>query len=127
MATVELISERTPIRHALVHQVKESLGVIAFQQVSEFVDDDVLKALGCLLGEFKVEPDSVLVDFAGAPFGFHPLDGPRWGGDTEKRCPLLDERGDLQFERSRYHAMRRRSRASRSVPAGRVAGDGSYP
>ena len=47
--------------------------MVAFSQVHEFVDDDVLQAVDGLLDQLQIQPDASVLGVAGSPFGFHPL------------------------------------------------------
>ena len=40
-----------------VHEFGKALAVVAFQEVGHLMDDDILEAVGVLLGEFEVDPD----------------------------------------------------------------------
>ena len=61
----------------------------------EFVDDDVLKALQRLLGQFKVDPNSPGFDIAAAPFGLHAFNAPVSRFNANNRLPLFDQWWDM--------------------------------
>ena len=46
-----------PLRHVGVHQRHEPIVVASFQQVREFVRDDIFEALHRLLGQLGIEAD----------------------------------------------------------------------
>lgn len=41
-----------------VHDGDEAVVVVAFDEVGEFVDDDVLDAFEWFLGQFQIQPDA---------------------------------------------------------------------
>ncbi len=55
---VQTVPACSPVREVLVHQLGEAVAVLAFEQVRHFMHDEVLQALGVLLGELDVEPDA---------------------------------------------------------------------
>jgi hypothetical protein len=71
-----LISAGTPLAEVLVHERREPLVVVPFDQVSEFVHDEIIEAPLGLLGEFEVQPDPTCLCVAAAPLGFHLPDSP---------------------------------------------------
>jgi hypothetical protein len=46
-----------PLRHELVHQFPEPVGMVALKQVHHLVDDDVLEALNRFFCEFEPDGD----------------------------------------------------------------------
>ena len=78
----------------LIQDREKPIVVMPFQQVGQFVNDDVFEALHRLFREFEIEPDSAGGGVAGAPFGFHPLDAPVGDMHSQDGLPLLHERGD---------------------------------
>ena len=63
-----------PLGHEAVHQTDEAGIVGGLEQVSKLVDDDVLEALGWLLGQLGIEADGA------RPVRYLalPSDGPAW-------------------------------------------------
>jgi len=72
--------------------------VVTFEQMYEFVDDYVLKALRGGLGQFQIEPDPTGLSVAASPLSFHALYAPTLGVYAQARLPELQERGDLDLE-----------------------------
>ena len=64
---------RPPLRQVFVHDGYEAIVVTAFDQMREFVDNDVFEALDRFLGQFSVEADTPCAGVAASPFGFHLL------------------------------------------------------
>src|SRR4051794_18867602 len=62
------------------------------------VDDDVLQAVGVLLGEFEVEPDVAGFAVARAPLGLHAADAPAGHLPADRLLPLGDEPRDPSAE-----------------------------
>jgi hypothetical protein len=56
---VEGLLVGTPFRVVLVHEGLEAGIVGGFEQVYQFVDDEIFEALGGLLGEVGIEADAV--------------------------------------------------------------------
>lgn len=50
-----------------IHELGETLTVIAFKVVRHPVDDDALQIVGMLLGQFDVKPEAAGLAVAGAP------------------------------------------------------------
>ena len=82
----------TPQGQAFVHLRYKAVIVMAFQEVHQFMDDDVLKALDRLLNQFKVQPNPPRFYTAGPPFGFHALDATIWSGHVQLAGPTYDNR-----------------------------------
>jgi hypothetical protein len=62
--------KRFPLWHKLVHISGKAIIVVAFQQIHQFMNDDVLQVLNGLLRHFQIEPDPSRFDFAASPTGF---------------------------------------------------------
>ena len=92
--------EEFPIGQKTIHQGHKTLIVSGFEQVSHFVNDDVLQALARLLGEFSVEADSARLAGAAAPFRFHPLNEEPIDFDMHERLPFRDKDGGSCLELS---------------------------
>ena len=45
--------------------------MITFMQMQHLMNDNVLQAVGWLLYELKIQPDTMSPNITGAPFGFH--------------------------------------------------------
>ena len=73
---VQLLAAGTPLWQVLIHERDEAAVVVAFQQVHQLVDDDVLQALHRLLGQLQVDPDSARRRVAATPLGPHAFDAP---------------------------------------------------
>ena len=54
--------------------------------------DNVFKALWRFLYQFKVQPNPLRIDIAGAPLGLHPLDAPSRKFNAERICPCCHQR-----------------------------------
>jgi hypothetical protein len=67
---------QTPLRQVPVHDRNEVIVMISFDEVHEFVNNDIFEALYRLLSEFEIQPDATSFDATGSPFGFHFLDAP---------------------------------------------------
>lgn len=50
--------------------------MISFKEMSQLMNDNVLKALWRFFYEFEIQPNPFRLDIAGAPFGLHSLDSP---------------------------------------------------
>ena len=50
---VEVGAEEGPVGEAVVHEGAEAVGVVAFEEVDEFVDEDVFEADGGLLASSR--------------------------------------------------------------------------
>jgi hypothetical protein len=87
-----------PLRQVLVHYGDEMLVVMPFQQVRQFVDEDIFQALRRLLDKFEVQPDAAGLGVAGAPSGFHLFDAPLRERNPKHRLPFLDERPNQLLE-----------------------------
>ena len=72
---VQCLPMESPLRHMSMHQGHESVVMMPFNQVRQFVKDDVLQALHGLLRELQIQPNTPAVDAASAPFRLHPPDG----------------------------------------------------
>lgn len=72
---VEGLLVGAPFGVVLVHEGLEAGVVGGFEQVDQFVDDDVFEALGGLFGEVGVETDVVVVNKGKKPFisGLHTI------------------------------------------------------
>ena len=55
-ATIERLAANAPVRHEPIHQRREPLGVIALQQVHQFMHHDVFQTKHRLFGQFQIEP-----------------------------------------------------------------------
>jgi len=91
MSCIQLLSIRSPLWQKLTHQFYEAIVVVTFKQMGQFVDNNVLNALGRLLDKFKIQPNSAGIDIASPPPGLHSLDSPFSDGNTHRICPLLDD------------------------------------
>ena len=76
-----------PLGHVVVHQGDEASVVGRFQEVHEFVNQDVLEALWGLLGQLGVEADRVGRGVAAPPFSLHPTDEEALHLDSQSRLP----------------------------------------
>src|SRR5437764_11577760 len=85
--SVQLVTPRPPIRHEAVHELGEPLAVATLQVMRHLVDDDVLRAVRVLLGEFDVEPDVAGFPVTRAPLRLHPADAPAWDRHVENGLP----------------------------------------
>jgi hypothetical protein len=70
---VELLAAVLPEGQEAVHRAYELLVVMVFEQMHQFVDDDVLQAVRGFFDQFEVQPDAPRLRIAGAPFRFHLL------------------------------------------------------
>lgn len=70
---VQSLSQLPPVRQVRVHQRDELRVMCRFQQVRQFVDDDVLQAFGRLLRQVRIEPYVARMRDTAAPLGFHAL------------------------------------------------------
>jgi hypothetical protein len=80
-----------PLRHVFIHQCRESITVSTLKQTHEFMDDDVLKTLTRLFGEFSIQANRPCRLVACPPHGLHLPDEDSLGIYIEDRCPLFDE------------------------------------
>lgn len=69
---VEQVAPTVPVGHEAVHERREAFAVVAFDVMGHLVDDDVLQAVGVLLGQLDVEPEVSRLAVAGAPLGLQP-------------------------------------------------------
>lgn len=70
---VEFIAVVAPVGHEVVHQGVEAGVMAGFEQVCQFMNNDVFKALARLFGKVAVEADTAGAGIATAPFGLHAL------------------------------------------------------
>lgn len=82
----------------LIHQGLKPRVVMAFQQVDQFVDEDVFQALRGLFGEFGVEEEGAGGGVATTPFGFHVAEEDAGGVDAEGGFPFGEERRESGVE-----------------------------
>ena len=75
-SAIQLRPAKPPLWHVGIHQLGEPVIMVSYQKVRHLLDDDVLKALNGLLGQFQIQPDAARFDVASAPLGFHPLHAP---------------------------------------------------
>jgi hypothetical protein len=68
--SIQLSSTQTPLRQVLFHDRDEAIVMMPLDEMDEFVNNDILKALQRLLSEFEVQPDATSFDAAGAPLSF---------------------------------------------------------
>ena len=80
-----------PCGEVVIHECDEAGVVGGFDEVEEFVDDEVFEALGGLFGEVRVEADGSGEVVAASPACFHALDEELPGLDAEAGFPLGDE------------------------------------
>jgi hypothetical protein len=64
----------------------------SFNQVDHLVNDDVLEAIPGLLGELRIQTDSVNQGIAAPPLGLHLLHVETADLDIKARLPSLDQR-----------------------------------
>ena len=72
-----------------VHDGREPLRVVPFQQVRQFVDDDVFQTRRRFLGQFQIHPNAAGFNVAGAPLGFHFLDAKLIGTNAQDGLPFF--------------------------------------
>src|ERR1700693_1460406 len=82
---------KPPVGQVSVHERQKSIAVIPLDEVSQFVDNQVIEALHRLFCEFEVEPDATGVDVAASPLRFHLFDAPFSHINTQHWLPFLDE------------------------------------
>lgn len=87
-----------PGGEVVVHEGVEALVVAGFEEVDEFVDEDVFETGGGLFGEFGVEADGAAGGGATAPAGFHMADGDVGDLNAEDGFPFGDEGGQGVFD-----------------------------
>lgn len=88
--SVQYVLPDSPVGEVLIHQGFEVVIVVLFQEVQQFMDDDVLQAVLWLLGQFQIDPNALGKDVAGAPFGLHLLDRPLVDLHSDDRLPFDD-------------------------------------
>lgn len=88
---IQLIADQPPGRHVAVEDRQESAVVAGFDQVGEFVQQDVLQALQWFLRQFQIQPDAPGVGVAAAPQGLHALDAPVFGLHTQHLLPFVQQ------------------------------------
>jgi len=76
----------------LIHECDEAVGMMALNEMDQFVDDDVFEALHRFLGQFEVQPDATGDWIAGAPPSFHFPDTPSCDLNTQRYLPFLQKR-----------------------------------
>lgn len=59
-----------PHGHETVHVGDEAVVVVTFEQVDQFVDDDVFQTMPRFFDQFEIEPDAAGFDVAGAHLVF---------------------------------------------------------
>jgi len=91
---IEFISIVLPLRKQLIHQRTEASIVMALQEMDHLVHDDILQALGRLLGQLGVEPNCPRRDIAAPPLGLHAPDVELLHFDAHHRLPLGQQRRD---------------------------------
>ena len=96
----------------LVHELREAVVVVAFQEMHEFVDDDVFEALDRLLGEFEVQPHAATIGVAGAPLGFHSFDSRLCGRHFHARLHFAMSGGINSFKLLSIPALQNLSRCA---------------
>ena len=89
---IERVLERTPLRHVLVHQRDEAGVVGGFEDVNQFVNDEVFEAFEGLFREVGVEAYRPCVVIAAPPLGFHALDEDSLHLHAEACFPFGDQR-----------------------------------
>ena len=73
---IKAISGNTPCGQTTLKDGLELLVVVPFDQVYQFVHNNVLQALGRLFGELQIEPDAFGFLLATSPLRFHPANLP---------------------------------------------------
>jgi hypothetical protein len=66
---IQLRPLQPPLGQEAVHQLGEPVIVVSLQEMRHLMNDDALKALNRLLGQFQIQPDAARVDVADAPLG----------------------------------------------------------
>jgi len=87
-------SARLPMGQVPVHDRDKLVAVVTLQKVRQFMDDDVFETLRGLFRQFKIQPDALRFDVAGAPLCLHFLDAPISDGNSHDPLPFRDERGN---------------------------------
>ena len=88
----------SPVGEVFIHQSFKVVVVVLFQEVQQFVDDDIFQAIFRFFGQLQVYPDAFGIDIAGAPFGFHLFDRPLVDLNTDYLLPFDDQGLDSGFE-----------------------------
>lgn len=96
--SVQCILPDSPVGEESIHQGFEIVVVVLFQEMQQFVDDDVFKAVFRLLCQFQVDPDALGEDIASAPFGFHLFDRPLGDLYSDYVLPFDDQGLDSGFQ-----------------------------
>lgn len=82
---LQLLLPLPPVRHGPVEKVIERGCVVVFDEVAEFVGDDVVDAGWACLDQLQVQQDAAFFG-ATAPAAFHEADAPtRWGKASKAR------------------------------------------
>lgn len=76
-----------PFGHELIHQRDEARIVGWFQQMNQFVNNEIFEALRGLLCQLRVETNCPCLVIAASPFGLHPLHEEPIGGHAHQRLP----------------------------------------
>lgn len=87
---VQDILPDSPVGEVSIHQGFETVVVVLFQEMQQFMDDDIFQAVLWLLCQFQVDPDALSKDVAGAPFGFHLFDRPLVDLYSDDILPFAD-------------------------------------
>lgn len=88
----------SPVGKVFIHQGFEIVVVVLFQEVQQFMDDDVFQAIFRFLCQFQVDPDALGRDVAGALFGFHLFDRPLVDLYSDDVLPFLNQGLNSGFE-----------------------------
>ena len=88
----------SPVGKVFIHQGFEIVVVVLFQEVQQFMDDDVFQAIFRFLSQFQIDPDALGEDVAGAPFGLHLFDRPLVDLHSDDLLPFFDQGLNSGFE-----------------------------
>ena len=91
--SVQLLTQRSPLRQVLIKQPGKALVVMTLKQMCQLVYQDVLQALHWFFCQLQIQPNAPGFDVARALFGLHTLDAPNVDRTPKICCHLLNSSG----------------------------------
>ena len=96
---IEFLAVVLPQRHEIIHIRNKPLVVMALEQMNHFMDNDVLQTIDRFLDQLEIQPDSLSLDIASAPLGFHLFHTPLCHLHTDDRFPFSDQGSNSMLRR----------------------------
>jgi hypothetical protein len=89
--SVQYILPDSPVGEVFIHPGFEIVIVVFFQEMHQFMDENIFQAILRFLGQFQIAPDALGKDVASSPLGFHLLDRPLVDLHTNDILPFIDQ------------------------------------